>query len=351
MRSAGSARTSTGGAPSMVWSTSGRRPRFPVAKARIRSPDECSPAPPVRPTPRAARWARRSHWPGRSAASVATITMIDPPGPAPVPEAGSSPGSGPTGTPSTRRRSRRPWLAWTSTPTVQPSTIRDAVPIPPLKPWHCMPVPLPTPPSATRPAAADSSAALTCSGRTCIPLMSFRSPSYVSPTTGRYQRCSSGETVRAAAAMSASRTTPTECVFVSPMTVVRSPASRIHSRPVSSPFPFRRWQPANAGSAQGSPAPGKMTVTPVRTGPRPTESGPSPSMSVVWPTRTPATSVIALAGPGVRLPTTIPKSRARCPTVSMAAMLSIRRQAVRPPSWRARPSSGMGSQTAAVPTW
>ena len=43
-----------------------------------------------------------------------------------------------------------------------------------------------------------------------------------------------------AAAISASRTTPTECVFVRPMQVVRSPASRIHSRPVSSPLPFRR---------------------------------------------------------------------------------------------------------------
>ena len=69
--------------------------------------------------------------------------------------------------------------------------------------------------------------------------------------------------------MSASRTTPTECVFVRPMTVVRRPASRIHSSPVSSPFPFRRWQPAKAGSAHGSSAPGTMTVTPVRTGPRP----------------------------------------------------------------------------------
>ena len=52
--------------------------------------------------------------------------------------------------PFTCSRSRQPWLACTSTPTVEPSTTREAVPIPPLKPWHCMPVPLPTPPSAHR---------------------------------------------------------------------------------------------------------------------------------------------------------------------------------------------------------
>ena len=39
---------------------------------------------------------------------------------------------------------------------------------------------------------------------------------------------------------------------------------------------------------------GMIAVTPVRTGPLPTLERPSPEMSVVWPTRTPATSVIAL---------------------------------------------------------
>ena len=33
---------------------------------------------PIRASPRAARWASRSHWWGSSGASVATITMIDP---------------------------------------------------------------------------------------------------------------------------------------------------------------------------------------------------------------------------------------------------------------------------------
>ena len=63
-----------------------------------------------------------------------------------------------------------------------------------------------------------------------------------------------------AAATSASRTTPTECVFVSPIGVVSSPESRIHSSPVSSPLPLIRCAPAKSGSAGGT-----TTVTPVRT--------------------------------------------------------------------------------------
>ena len=88
------------------------------------SPLECSPAPPVRAMPSDARWASRRHWCGSSGASVATITMIEP---APAAVSGrSSYGSGttscpitrPTGAPATVSRSRQPWLACTSTPTV-----------------------------------------------------------------------------------------------------------------------------------------------------------------------------------------------------------------------------------------
>ena len=82
----------------------------------------------------------------------------------------------------------------------------------------------------------------------------------------------------------ASRTTPTECVLVSPIGVVSIPESRIHSSPVSSPLPLSRCTPAKSGSGGGT-----TTVTPVRT--------PSPSIRVVWPTPTPSTSVIASAGP------------------------------------------------------
>src|ERR1700686_3089355 len=53
-----------------------------------------------------------------------------------------------------------------------------------------------------------------------------------------------------------------------------------------------------------------MAVTPVRTGPLPISSLPSLEMSVVWPTSTPLTSVMALLGPGVPSKGT-PRSRAR----------------------------------------
>src|ERR1700733_8778065 len=53
-----------------------------------------------------------------------------------------------------------------------------------------------------------------------------------------------------------------------------------------------------------------MAVTPVRTGPLPISSLPSPEISVVWPTSTPFTSVMALLVPGVPSNGT-PRSRAR----------------------------------------
>ena len=100
-------------------------------------------------------------------------------------------------------------------------------------------------------------------------------------------------------AISASRTTPTEWVFVRAIGVVNVPESRIHSRPVSSPLPLIVCEAAKSGSGGGM-----TTVTPVRTL--------SPSISVVWPTATPGTSVIALAGPVGSVPSSIPRSRARC---------------------------------------
>jgi len=51
------------------------------------------------------------------------------------------------------------------------------------------------------------------------------------------------------------------------------------------------------------PGCGRIAVTPVRTR--------SPSTIVVWPTRTPSTSVIALCAPLGRMPTMMPRSRAR----------------------------------------
>ena len=72
------------------------------------SPLEWAAVPPIRPTPKPARCASRSHWCGSNGASVATIPMIEPDS---SPSRGSgirSPISRPTGTPSTRKRSRRP---------------------------------------------------------------------------------------------------------------------------------------------------------------------------------------------------------------------------------------------------
>src|SRR4029077_9582055 len=60
-------------------------------------------------------------------------------------------------------------------------------------------------------------------------------------------------------------------------------------------------------------------VTPVRTGPMPTFSGPSPEIKVVWPTSTPFTSVIAFKAPGVPSKGT-PRSRARCLVWAVAAV-------------------------------
>ena len=101
--------------------------------------------------------------------------------------------------------------------------------------------------------------------------------------------------LRSAAATSASWTAPTESVLVSPIGVVSSPDSCIHCRPVSSPLPFSRNGAANRTGSRA----GTMTVTPVRTS--------SPSTSVVCPTRTPATSVIALKAPGSRSPMAMPE--------------------------------------------
>ena len=132
--------------------------------------------------------------------------------------------------------------------------------------------------------------------------MSFSRPSYVSPTTGSDHQASPTSRSSTEAATRASRTIPTLWVLVIATGDVSRPDSRTHSRPVSSPLPFSRWHPAKTGSRQASGPRGETTVTPVRTGPWPTTEGPSPEMSVVWPTRTPATSVMALSGPGRAVP-------------------------------------------------
>src|ERR1700716_2356223 len=72
---------------------------------------------------------------------------------------------------------------------------------------------------------------------------------------------------------------------------------------------------------------GRMAVTPVRTGPIPGLSGPSPRMIVQWPTRTPSTSVIALYLPGLNRPSGTPSSLARTlgPSESPKAIATLYR--------------------------
>src|SRR6202167_5487997 len=88
------------------------------------------------------------------------------------------------------------------------------------------------------------------------------------------------------------------------------PDSSPQALPVISPLPFCANQPANTGLERESGPRGSTAVTPVRTGPRPTCNLPDPEIRVVWPTVTPATSVMALSGPGVPSNGT-PRPRAR----------------------------------------
>src|SRR5260221_4991862 len=110
--------------------------------------------------------------------------------------------------------------------------------------------------------------------------------------------------------MTASLTTPTLCVLVIITGPSKKPDSSTHVVPVISPLPLRDHQPANTGLLIESFPRGRIAVTPVRIGPLPIWSFPSPEMRVVWPTVMPGMSVMALSGPGVPSKGT-PRSRAR----------------------------------------
>lgn len=130
--------------------------RFAVENAIISSPEPLCAVEPVRASPSSARTARRRTWCGSIGASVATTQMHEP---SECSSGMRSAISAPTGTPSIRRFSRSPKFVRTSAPTVYPAEITlDAVPMPPLKSMHCIPVPAPTHPSATSPFTAESSA-------------------------------------------------------------------------------------------------------------------------------------------------------------------------------------------------
>src|SRR5947209_13152822 len=142
-----------------------------------------------------------------------------------------------------------------------------------------MPVPPPTFPSATGPPRALSSAAHASCFLTWKPLMSFRPPSHVSATTGSDHSSCDMRPLPTIHSITASRTTPTECVLVIITGPHRNPDSSTHVVPVISPLPFIVNHPANTGSSDALPR-GNTAVTPVRTGPLPTTSLPPPAMSV-----------------------------------------------------------------------
>ena len=166
-----------------------RSARIPVAAARKISPLPWCAVEPTRASPSPTRRASRTQAALSSGASVTTTPMHEPAG-AGAGSYGSGGSSRPAGTPSTVSRPRSPKLAITSTPTVCPDgTIRDAVPMPPLKPMHDIPVPLPTEPSGggmTWPteSRACAQAARTSAAVTCIRRASDRNESSHSPTTG-----------------------------------------------------------------------------------------------------------------------------------------------------------------------
>src|SRR6266571_677114 len=106
-------------------------------------------------------------------------------------------------------------------------------------------------------------------------------------------------------------TRPMFIVFVSRTGTSSAPCVSIQMLPVISPVPFSTQVAAGTLSRHRSPPCGRIAVTPVRTGPCPGTSFPSPRTSVTCPTRTPFTSVIASSGPGAMRPMTIPSSRSR----------------------------------------
>ena len=73
---------------------------------------------------------------------------------------------------------------------------------------------------------------------------------------------------------------PTACVFVIVTGSESAPASSIQTVPVISPLPLSEKKPAAQGVPGSARPRGWIAVTPVRTGPRPTTSGPSPEISV-----------------------------------------------------------------------
>src|SRR2546428_343782 len=150
--------------------------------------------------------------------------------------------------------------------------------------------------------------------------MSLSEPSHVSATTGsdqsyslRLRACFTSHS------MTASRTTPTECVFVIITGPHRKPASSSQVVPVISPLPFSVNHPAKTGSPERLPR-GRTAVTPVRTGPFPTTSLPLPEPSAALQPAVRSATARVLSDPrGVAVdgPALHPQRRRRDPAGSV----------------------------------
>src|SRR5215204_2543784 len=193
---------------------------------------------------------------------------------------------------------------------------REEVPIPPFQPNATVPVPAPTAPSSTIPSLALAIAARTCSRVTCSPRMSLSDPSLVSPTSALTDRTLSLPGCARVQRTVASSAIPTDNVLVSTIGDSIVPSSSTCVEPASLPNAL----PTNTAPAtfcwNRFPPWGRIAVTPVRMF--------SPVTIVVWPTRTPPTSVIALFAPGSIDPGAIPRSRARgrdCEAVKTKAFM------------------------------
>ena len=110
--------------------------------------------------------------------------------------------------------------------------------MPPLKPKATVPVPAPTEPSSTTPPAALASASRTWLFSTCMPRISFRVPSLVSPTTTFTERTFSFPFWPRTYSARASAARHTESVLVSTMGDSITPSSSICVLPISFPKPF-----------------------------------------------------------------------------------------------------------------
>jgi hypothetical protein len=115
-------------------------------------------------------------------------------------------------------------------------TTREAVPIPPLKSMHCIPVPAPTHPSATSPPVAPSSASNTSASDSGNEPTSFRNESSHSLTNGMSPPALVVVAWRSARhRIVASYARPIASELVSTIGEWRSPHSSIWLIPISSP--------------------------------------------------------------------------------------------------------------------